>query len=282
MTRQTKNVAAGERKPGASSAQIPSPIRQPDESETRAIAAAKQELAAMRPRLEAGTTLGVEGAVTQIDQGPSHSDPDGWRAQFKAAFGTTSEKVVSIEVERIARALRRKDGTIDPAELDAVIAIVSGQQPKHELEAMLICQVAVTHALAMRAAGNLNRSDQIPQQDSNALTFARLTKAFAGQVEALGKLRRGGEQRVLVKHEHVYVYPGAQAIVGAITHTAAPGGLLENRKQAHATESAIIAPSCEPVRSEDPERKSLPNPGCERSKAVPNARRGTRIRCTKR
>jgi hypothetical protein len=62
--------------------------------------------------------------------------------------------------------------------------------------------MAVTHALAMRAAGNLNRSDQIPQQDSNALTFARLTKAFAGQLEALGKLRPGGEQRVLVKHEH--------------------------------------------------------------------------------
>jgi hypothetical protein len=115
---------------------------------------------------------------------------------------------------------------------------------------------------------------EIPQQDSNALTFARLTKAFASQVEALGKLRRGGEQRMVV--EHVHIDAGAQAIVGTVAHTGAPGGLLENRKQPHATQP------CEPVRSEDPERKSLPNPGCERSKAVPNARRGTRIRCTKR
>ena len=30
--------------------------------------------------------------------------------------------------------------------LDAIIAIVSGQQPKNELEAMIVSQMAVTHA----------------------------------------------------------------------------------------------------------------------------------------
>jgi hypothetical protein len=39
----------------------------------------------------------------------------------------------------MAKALRQKDGKIDPAELDAVIAIVSGQRPKSELEAMVVC-----------------------------------------------------------------------------------------------------------------------------------------------
>jgi hypothetical protein len=61
--------------------------------------------------------------------------------------GTSSEKVAGVEAERIAKALRQKDDKIDPAELDAVIAILSGQQPKNELEAMMICQMAVTHAL---------------------------------------------------------------------------------------------------------------------------------------
>ena len=65
-------------------------------------------------------------------------------------------------MERIANALRR-NGKIDPAELDTVIAIVSGQQPKNELEAMVICQMAVTHALTMRSYGNLNRSSNIQQ-----------------------------------------------------------------------------------------------------------------------
>ena len=70
-------------------------------------------------------------------------------------------------------------------ELDTVIAIISGQQPKNELEAMVISQMAVTHALTMRSFGNLNRRSSIRQQDSNALAVARLTKAFASQVDSL-------------------------------------------------------------------------------------------------
>jgi hypothetical protein len=95
------------------------------------------------------------------------------------------------ELERIVKALRQRNGTIDPAELDTVIAIVSGQRPKNEIEAMTICQMAVTHALTMRSFGNLNRSNEIQQRDSNALTVGRLTK------------RRGGEQRVVVEHVHI-------------------------------------------------------------------------------
>jgi len=133
-----------------------------------------------------GTQIKTENGVTQIIEGPRHSDMEGWRARLMAAFGTTSETVARVEVERIAKALRQRDGTIDPAELDAVIAIVSGQQPKNELEAMAIAQMAVTHALTMRSFGNLNRSSSIQQQDSNALTVARLTKAFASQIAATG------------------------------------------------------------------------------------------------
>ena len=98
-----------------------------------------------------------------------------------------------------------------------MIAIVSGQRPKNELEAMVVCQMAVTHALTMRSFGNLNRSNSIQQQDSNALTIARLTKAFASQTNSLTKLRRGGEQRVVV--EHVHIHAGGQAIVGAFFFT---------------------------------------------------------------
>ena len=68
---------------------------------------------------------------------------------------------------------------------------LAGSSLKNELEATIISQIAVTHALAMRSLGNLNRSSNIQQQDSNALTIARLTKAFTSQVDALAKLRRG-------------------------------------------------------------------------------------------
>jgi hypothetical protein len=203
-----------------------------------AIDGARQVIAEMPPRFDVGTKVKTENGATQILQGPQHSDIDGWRAQFVAAFGTTSETVVHIEAERIAKALRQRDGKIDPGELDTVIAIVSGQRPKNELEAMVICQMAVTHALTMRSFGNLNRSNEIQQQDSNALTVARLTKAFGSQVDALAKLRRGGEQRVVV--EHVHIHAGAQAIVGAVTHTGGPrasskakDNLMQRTTQAH-------------------------------------------------
>jgi hypothetical protein len=257
-------------------------VRGPDEAEKRAIAVAKQVIAEMQPRFDVGTKIKTEDGVTQIHQGPKHSDMDGWRAQFMVAFGTTSETVARIEIERIARALRQRDGTIDPAELDAVIAIVSGQRPKNELEAMIVAQMAVTHALLMRSFGNLNRSDNIQQQDSNALTVARLTKAFASQVDALAKLRRGGEQRVVV--EHVHIHSGAQAIVGAVTHTGGPRALIENQGQAHATNNPgpIVASDGEKMRSQNPNRETVPVPSGERPQALPDARRGTRVRGTKR
>lgn len=205
---------------------LPAPKRKPEPNEQLAIDAARASIAAMPPRFEANTKIKADGDKTQIAQGPKHSDMEGWKARFMAAFGTSSSIVVNVEVERVAKAFRQLDGSIDAAELDTVIAIVSGQQPKNELEAMVVCQMAVTHALAMRSFGNLNRSKEIHQQDSNALTIARLTKAFASQVDALAKLRRGGEQRVVV--EHVHVYPGGQAIVGTVNHAPGTGGVLEN------------------------------------------------------
>jgi hypothetical protein len=258
---------------------LPMTVREPDEAERRSIAAARQAIAEMPPRFDVATKIENKDGVTQILQGPKHTDIDGWRAQFMAAFGTSSAAVVNVEVERIANALRR-DGKINPDELDAVIAIVSGQRPKNELEAMIVCQMAVTHALTMRSFGTLNRSSSIQQQDSNALTIARLTKAFASQMDSLAKLRRGGEQRVVV--EHVHVYPGGQAIVGAVTHTGAPPALIKNRGQPHATNNAgpTVASDGEEMRSQNSHRQTVPVPSGEGPEAMSNARRSKRIRGT--
>jgi hypothetical protein len=260
---------------------LPVMARAPDNAERRAIAAAKQALAEMSPRFDVGTKIENKTGATQIMQGPKHSDMEGWRAQFMAAFGTLSGAVVNVEVERIANALRR-DGKIDPSELDAVIAIVSGQRPKNELEAMVICQMAVTHALTMRSFGNLNRSNSIQQQDSNALTIARLTKAFASQTDSLTKLRRGGEQRVVV--EHVHIHAGGQAIVGAVTHTGAPRALIGNQGQPHATNNAgpTTASDGEKMRSQNSDRQTVSVASGEGQEAVSNARRRTPIRGTER
>ena len=51
----------------------------------RGIAAAKQTIAKMPPRFDIGTQIKTENGVTQIIEGPKHSDMEGWRAQLMAA-----------------------------------------------------------------------------------------------------------------------------------------------------------------------------------------------------
>ena len=76
---------------------LPMVVRDPNDTEKRAIAAAKQAIAEMPPRFEIGTRIKTENGATQIIQGPRHSDMEGWRAQLMAAFGTTSETVAHVE-----------------------------------------------------------------------------------------------------------------------------------------------------------------------------------------
>jgi hypothetical protein len=90
-----------------------------------------------------------------------------------------------------------------------------------------------------------------------SLAVARLTKGFTSQVDSLARPRRGGEQRVVV--EHVHVHSGAQAIVGAVTHTGGPRALIENQGQAHATNNAgpIVASDGEEMRCQNPDRETV-------------------------
>jgi len=104
---------------------------------------------------------------------------------------------------------------------------------------MLVIQMAATHALAMRSARLLGNSTEINQQDSNALTLSRLQRNFTLQAEALAKLQRGGKQKVVV--EHVHVYQGGQAIVGTVTQPGIPGASL--KMETNPMQSATTLPS---------------------------------------
>src|SRR5436305_8863937 len=110
-------------------------------------------------------------------------------------------------------------GTIDARAVNAALAVIDGLKPQNEIEAMLAAQIAVTHGLTMKFSARLysGATETIPQQDSAALTLSRLQRAFTSQLDALSNMRRGGRQKVVV--EHVHVYPGGQAIVGDVTHT---------------------------------------------------------------
>jgi hypothetical protein len=129
--------------------------------------------------------------------------------------------------------------------------------------------------------GRIVREVKVASEPEALLKVLRNPAYRFTQVDALGKLRRGGEQRVVV--EHVHIHAGGQAIVGAVTHTGGPRGLIENQGQPHATTaSPIVASDGEEMRSQNPERETVPVSSGEGPQALPNARRGTRIRSTKR
>lgn len=252
------------------------PLPEPSEPERRAIALAKEKHEARSVRVRSGMVNGDSGPLMTNP----HTDGNGWEIRLRNALGTRSKEFLDWCINQIINVFPTTDG-VSVKDLDALLAVLDGAEPKNEIEAMLVIQMAITHALAMRSARLMVGSKEIPQQDSNGLALHRLTRTFTTQIDALAKLRRGGEQKVTV--EHVHVYPGGQAIVGNVTHTPGGGGILENSGQPHAAEDQrTLALAAGPtLLCQDPQREALQVPDRAREEALPDARRGARVRGAK-
>ena len=87
---------------------------------------------------------------------------------------------------------------------------------------MLASQMVVTHRLAMDMLGRVRRADLLVQAEALGALATKLLRTYTMQMEVLAKLKRGGEQTVRV--EHVHVYSGGQAVVGAVSNQPPPEG----------------------------------------------------------
>jgi hypothetical protein len=104
---------------------------------------------------------------------------------------------------------------LDPVDINFMLSVIKGIQPRDRVEAMLASQMAAVHTASMRFARQLAHVENIRQQDSAERALTKLTRTFAAQMEALKRYRTGGEQKVTV--QHVTVSEGGQAIVGNVT-----------------------------------------------------------------
>ena len=101
-----------------------------------------------------------------------------------------------------------------------VMCDVLGVSPAgYYVEAMLAVQMVATYETAMDMLIRAKQADLMPTLQECGSLAVKLLRTYTAQVEALARLRRGGEQRVIV--QHVNVNDGGQAIVGAVNH---PGG----------------------------------------------------------
>ncbi len=107
-------------------------------------------------------------------------------------------------------------------------AVLKGAKPKDELHAMHVAQMTAVHAALMRATGELARAEDLPHRVSATRAVNQLARTYTAQLEAHGRYRTGGEQKVTV--QNVSVSEGSQAIVGTVNQTAhcAPPDELTN------------------------------------------------------
>ena len=212
----------------------------------------------------------------ELTIGPAHDDLRVWNETVLDAFGTSSRAFANREISRFLESLRGTGQRHAPQDdVNAALAAVDGTRPENEMAAMLAGQMAVTHALAMDMLSRTKRAGFIDEMHAYGALATKLLRTYTMQTEALGKLKRGGEQTVRV--EHVHVYQGGQAIVGAVSTQRAEGGVADERgNQADgATDARAIgfAPGAA-MFGPDAGRDALPEGGGDRQEALPHARPG--------
>jgi hypothetical protein len=172
-----------------------------------------------------------------------------------AAFATAEPGFAELMLSGIVNAACAGGPENPPKEHDInqALAAVTGIGARDETEAMLATQMVATHFAAITLLRRLKGAENIPQQDSAGSLAIKLLRTFTMQVEALQRYRGKGQQKVTV--EHVHVYPGGQAIVGAVTPGC--GGMEKSEERAHARPGIPHEPHT-PMRRADTQREAVP------------------------
>jgi hypothetical protein len=148
------------------------------------------------------------------------------------ALGTADADFANGILKQLAKASTHGQ-EIDEGELNFMLSVIKGIEPRDQLETMLAAQMADVHMQSMKMAHSLADFGSIPLQDSAQGAFNKLTRTYTTQMEALKRYRTGGEQKVTV--QYVSVREGSQAIVGNVTQAS-----RENvRKKAAASPPAL-------------------------------------------
>lgn len=223
-------------------------LREPVELERRSIERAEKMIAASRARYQ----VRYRPEIARVD--PQYGGA-GYRFAQAAAFGTTSIDFIDDAIGSLAAVVRGQRPHPSEQALNAALAFVDGGEPQNEIEADLLVQMVSTHSVAMQclrtAAGNLT----LATEGGVGNLAVKLLRTYTGQIEALAKLRRKGEQTVKVVH----VYPGGQAVVGDVYNRSQEGGAyLKAEDQPDGTGESAISPA---LLGADPLGHSVPISG---------------------
>jgi hypothetical protein len=141
-------------------------------------------------------------------------------AKVSEALGTADPDLLTHLLDQVVKSFKgvvSADGLDEDKGVEAAnraMAILTGIQPRDEIESMLAVQMIGVHNMAMETMGRAMLGGQTFEGRQCNVNFAtKMLRTFIAQVETL-KRYRGGEQRMIV--EHVHVNEGGQAVVGTV------------------------------------------------------------------
>jgi hypothetical protein len=246
---QPRAHGAQRRATGLPSTTEPTKPYEPTAKERSAVEAYRDRLRRQRPQIRARASLE-----------PDHPDPAFGHLLLLTALGSTQIDFGLGLLTQLANAAS-KGRTVDEQQLNFMLAMVTGIEPRDQLEAMLAAQMAAVHNATMTFARRLNHVDNIEQQDSAERAFNKLARTFACQLQALKVYRSSGQQHVTVTHLNVAAHQ-AQVNVGG---SAGGGGIEKSEDQPHAPNAPAL--DHEPgtsVPCPDPQREAVPVAGGQR------------------
>nr|WP_260482369.1 hypothetical protein [Sphingomicrobium flavum] len=139
------------------------------------------------------------------------------------AMGTGSQHFTNSILGNLIQYWQSGPGITDRA-LSSALAIIEGAAPQNELECQLVVQMIIAHENALWAAANMRGADSMDAVAQLGNMTDKFMRTYTMQMEALAKLRRGGEQVV----KYVHVHEGGQAVVAGTINQS--GGRGDNSK----------------------------------------------------
>jgi hypothetical protein len=251
----------------AQKAADPAPTYTPTDRERQAA----QRVLDRRARTAPAPKFKIEATGEKVvNISADHSEPAICHTLLADALGTGDYEFACGLLTQITD-VSRSGKIATQQELNFMMSMVRGINPRDETEALLAAQMAAIHNATMVAARRLNHVETIPQQDSASTMLNKLARTFASQVEALKKYRSAGEQTIKV--QHVTVNDGGQAIVGNVSQGG--GGTAKTGGQPH---EPCAADECGPALLGHEQALPMPVPstGGARLECVPVPRRAGR------
>lgn len=141
--------------------------------------------------------------------------PDGY-AETLQRMGTDCANFLDGRIKD-ALAMTKSD---DDAELEtncnANLAAIQAIGPRDAVESLLATQMVAIHQATIRHTRLLAYSGTLERMALDEKALNRLARTYAAQTETLNKYQTKGKQKITVKHRHVTVEEGEQAVIGDV------------------------------------------------------------------